>query len=370
MIFRVLITFFLFLLFSCRPFVKIFEDIEEAMYFKSSNIIESEFHDSLKVMTWNIRFGAGRIPYVGDSCGERSLMTEQETIEYLNKIINYINASQPDILLLQEVDLSSKRTDYLNQVQYILDETYFNYASYASGMDVAFAPKDGTGKLDFGNAIFSRWNISDAERIKLALRTDQPSYVQYFYLRRNILKVKIQLPNNQDIYAVNIHASAFATDNTKEKQMAKYKEVLDNLDNLGEYFVTGGDFNSLPPNANIIDFCEVDRCEGEIVHNDLDGGPHLEGSYFNNFDGESDLLTPFYNSYFPAIDLSLINNFEHLTHSTWNTNYNTLESESWSRKLDYLFTNIQNWTSTGNTDNSILKISDHAPLTANIYFNE
>ena len=213
-------------------------------------------------------------------------------------------------------------------------------------------------------------DISDAERIKLALRTDQPSYVQYFYLRRNILKVKIQLPNNQDIYAVNIHASAFATDNTKEKQMAKYKEVLDNLDNLGEYFVTGGDLNSLPPNANIIDFCEVDKCEGEIIHNDLDGGPHLEGSYFNNFDGESDLLTPFYNSYFPAIDPSLINNFEHLTHSTWNTNYNTLESESWSRKLDYLFTNIQNWTSTGNTDNSILKISDHAPVTANIYFNE
>ena len=368
--YKITIILSLVLLFSCSSFVKIFEDVEEAMYFQSSNIIDSEFYDSLKVMTWNIRFGGGRIPYVGDSCGDRSLMTEEETIGFLDKIVSYIKISQPDILLFQEIDLSSKRTDYLNQIQYILDKTYFNYASYASGMDVQFAPKDGTGKLDFGNAIFSRWKITDAERIKLALRTDQPSYVQYFYLRRNILKVKIELPNNQDIYAVNIHASAFATDDTKEKQMKKYSEVLDELNSMGEYFVSGGDFNSLPPNAQTIDFCAEDKCEGEKIHYEADGGPHLEGSYFNNFEGELDLLTPLYTAYYPAIDTSLVNNHKHLTHSTWNTNYSSLESESWSRKLDYLFTNYQNWTLTGDTDNSILETSDHAPVTAILYFNQ
>ena len=118
MLFRLLITFFLFLLFSCRPFVKIFEDIEEAMYFKSSNIIESEFGDSLKVMTWNIRFGGGRIPYVGDSCGDRSLMTEDETTGYLDKIISYIETSQPDILLFQEISNDTNDPPYYTQVRY------------------------------------------------------------------------------------------------------------------------------------------------------------------------------------------------------------------------------------------------------------
>jgi endonuclease/exonuclease/phosphatase family metal-dependent hydrolase len=372
MIFRLIIIFNLILLLSCRSLVNTFDSIEEGMYFKASNISESDFFDSLKVMTWNIRFGGGRIAYFGDSCGDRSLMTEDETVIYLDKIINHINnISKPDILLFQEIDLSSKRSAYLNQIQYILDKTYFNYAAYGSNWDVNFVPSDGIGKVNMGNAIFSRWKIKDAERIKLALRTDQKFYVQYGYLRRNILRAKIVLPNDQDIYAVNIHATAFATDDTKQKHIDKYKEVLDEINDRGEYFITGGDLNSLPPNAEIIDFCLQDMCDGDEFHSENSKGPyHREGSYFNNFEGEPDLVAPFYLSYYSAIDTALVNNPEHLTHSPWNDSYTDLESESWDRKLDYLFTNYQNWTSTGNTDNTISKTSDHAPVTAILYFNQ
>ena len=374
--YKITIILSLVLLFSCRSLVNTFDDIEKALYFESSNLADSEFYDSLKVMTWNIRFGGGRIAYFGDSCGDRSLMTEQETMGYLDKIINYINnISQPDILLFQEIDLSSKRSAYLNQIQYILDNTYFNFAAYASNWDVNFVPSDGIGKVNMGNAIFSRWKIKDAERIKLALRTDQPAYVQYGYLRRNILKAKIDLPNYNDIYAVNIHATAFATDDTKQKHLDQYKKVLDEINDLGEDFITGGDLNSLPPNANIIDFCEIDKCEDENLYYQIDpetgiNRPNLEGFFFNSFEGEPDLLKPIYNTYYPAIDTSLVNQKEHLTHSTWNNTYSSLESESWDRKLDYLFTNYQNWTITGDTDNSILETSDHAPVTAILYFNQ
>tara|TARA_B100001250_G_scaffold904_1_gene822 strand:- start:488 stop:1606 length:1119 start_codon:yes stop_codon:yes gene_type:complete len=370
--YKIIIILNVVLLFSCRSLVNTFDDIEKALIFESSNLLDSEFNDTLKVMTWNIRFGGGRIAYFGDSCGDRSLMTEQETMGYLDKIINYINnTSQPDILLFQEIDLSSKRSAYLNQIQYILDNTYFNYAAYASNWDVNFVPSDGIGKVNMGNAIFSRWEIKDAERIKLALRTDQPAYVQYGYLRRGILKAKIHLSNDHNIYAVNIHATAFATDDTKQKHIDKYKEILDDINNLGEYFVTGGDLNSLPPNAKTIDFCIQDMCEGDDFHSENSDDPyHREGSYFNNFEGEPDLVAPFYLSYYPAIDTALVNNPEHLTHSPWNDSYSTLESESWDRKLDYLFTNYQNWTSTGNTDNTISKTSDHAPVTAILYFNQ
>ena len=289
--YKITIILSLVLLFSCRSLVNTFDDIEKALYFESSNLADSEFHDSLKVMTWNIRFGGGRIAYFGDSCGDRSLMTEQETRGYLDKIINYINnISQPDILLFQEIDLSSKRSAYLNQIQYILDNTYFNFAAYASNWDVNFVPSDGIGKVNMGNAIFSRWKIKDAERIKLALRTDQPAYVQYGYLRRNILKAKIDLPNYNDIYAVNIHATAFATDDTKQKHLDQYKKVLDEINDMGEDFITGGDLNSLPPNANIRDFCEIDKCEEENLYYEIDpktgiNRPNLEGCFFNSFEG-------------------------------------------------------------------------------------
>jgi endonuclease/exonuclease/phosphatase family metal-dependent hydrolase len=319
-------------------------------------------------MTWNIRFGAGRIPFFGDSCGDRVLMTETETLGYMDSIIVYINSTQPDILLLQEVDISSKRSAYVNQLQYILDHTYLNYAAYASMWNAEIIASDGLGKVDAGNAIFSRWEITDAERIKLPLRTDQDALTQYFYLRRNILKAKINIPAELDItlYAVNIHATAFATDDTKEKHIDKYEEVLDDLDSQGFIFVTGGDLNSVPPGADPTDFCMDDICSDESFHTDANGGPHREGSYFNNFVGEPDLVQPFYASYSEAINLGSVEASEHFTHSPWNTISGT--TEDWDRKLDYLFTNYQDWSITGETHNNIRNISDHAPVSATLTF--
>jgi len=230
-------------LFSCRSLVTTYEDVESAIYYEDASQESAEFNDTLKVMTWNIRFGAARIPFFGDSCGDRVLMTQAETEGYLNSIVDYINSTEPDILLLQEVDISSKRSAYVNQLQYILDRTHLNYGVYASMWNAEIIPSDGLGRVDVGNAVLSRWEITDAERIQLPLRTDQDALTQYFYLRRNILKAKIALPIDKAFYAVNIHATAFATDDTKQKHIARYKEVLDDLDLLGATFVTGGDLN-------------------------------------------------------------------------------------------------------------------------------
>ena len=95
-------------LFSCRQLVTTFSDTEPAMYYTASTPNSEEFYDTLMVMTWNVRFGAARIPWFGDSCGDRVLMTESEVSINMDSIIVFINIEQPDILLLQEVDVSSK----------------------------------------------------------------------------------------------------------------------------------------------------------------------------------------------------------------------------------------------------------------------
>ena len=355
--------------FSCRSLVTTYEDVESAIYYEDASQDSAVFNDSLKVMTWNIRFGAGRIPFFGDSCGDRVLMTKAETISSLNLIVDYIDSTKPDILLLQEVDISSKRSAYVDQLQYILDNSsHLKYGVYASMWNAEIVASDGLGKVDVGNAILSCWEITDAERIKLSLRTDQDPLTQYFYLRRNILKAKINIDELGDtsLYAVNIHATAFATDDTKQKHIDKYKEVLEDLDSQDFIFVTGGDLNSVPPGADVTDFCEDDICSDESFHTDADGGPHREGSYFNNFVGEPDLVQPFYDSYSEAINLDDVVVSEHFTHSPWNTISDT--TEYWDRKLDYLFTNYQDWSITGVTHNNIKNISDHAPVSATLIF--
>ena len=110
------------ILFSCRSLVTTFDDIQDAVTFTApSKTDEPVSVDNLKIMTWNIRFGAARIPWFGDSCGDRVLMTESDVIANMDSIVSFINTESPDILLIQEIDISSKRSAYMNQVQYILE---------------------------------------------------------------------------------------------------------------------------------------------------------------------------------------------------------------------------------------------------------
>ena len=85
--------------FSCSSLVTTYEDVERANSYTASSLQdEPQNVESLIVMTWNIRFGAARIPFFGDSCGDRVLMKPAETEGYLNSIVDYINLTEPDIL--------------------------------------------------------------------------------------------------------------------------------------------------------------------------------------------------------------------------------------------------------------------------------
>jgi endonuclease/exonuclease/phosphatase family metal-dependent hydrolase len=282
-----------------------------------------------------------------------------------------------DIVLLQEVDVSSKRTGYMDQVQYLLDHTNLNYGCYAPMWKADYIASDGIGRIDAGNAILSKYKLTDAERIQLRLRTDQDELTQYFYLRRNIVKAKIPAlaQGAQDFYAVDIHATAFATDDTKQQHINKYIEVLGDIDANGDIFVTGGDLNSVPPGSKY-DFCLEDMCVVEqyidkdgnemAYHSDsLNNGPHKEGSYFNNFDNEKDLLVPLYDNYVPAIDTLSGANLDagHFTHAPSTSNHFG-PLVKYDRKLDYLFTNGIWDTGSGSTHQGAWELSDHMPVSA------
>ncbi len=349
---------------SCDPFVTQFEDSEAAVSYSASSNTQAETDISqLNVMTWNIRFGVGRLPWFGDSCGDNVIVQKSAVIDTLIKIAEFINTEDPDILLLQEVDVSSKRTGYLDQVQWLLDHTNFNYGVYASMWKADFIPSDGLGKVDAGNAILSKWPIDDAERIQLPLRGDQDALEQYFYLRRNILKSKIKLNDEKEIYALCTHTTAFATDDTKQKHIDKFYDVLASIDE-NEIFVAGGDLNALTSTYIGIerDFCEVDKCADDVCDGDIQDNLIYQGSYFNHLENEEELLNPLY-SFYPAIPLENTNLPENHTHSTWITSEDFVDSDGpLNRKLDYIFSSDP--LTIGTTHQTPFYLSDHAPVSA------
>jgi len=356
------------LILGCNdPFVTVFEDSSDAVMYEANSKSDSTYDSGgVKVVTWNIRFGIARFPFFGDSCGDDVILDDATIEENMAAIADYLHVMDADIVLLQEVDVSSKRTGYMDQVQYLLDNTNLNYGCYASMWKADFIPSDGIGRIDAGNAILSKYELSDAERIQLDLRTDQDGLTQYFYLRRNIVKAKIPalVQGAKDFYAVDIHATAFATDDTKQQHIDKYVETLAEIQSSGDYFVTGGDFNSIPPGADSTDFCDEDICSGESIHTDADGEPHKEGSYFENFSGEPDILVPLYDTYNSAIDTASYNLPEHFTHAPSTGMIDDTTATMYDRKLDYLFTNGIWENASSKTHQAVWELSDHLPVSA------
>ncbi len=340
---------------SCEPLATSFDETEEATYYSAVNIVPvPDTFSVIRVMTWNIRFGAGRIAWFGDACGNRVILSEEEVYSSLQAIADAINQAKPDILLLQEVDLNSKRSGYINQLQWLLDHTYFNYAVAGSQWKAQFIPSDGLGRLDEENVIFSRWKIGEAQRIQLALRNDQDELTRYFYERCCMVTGRIEIPGIDNFYAVNIHVSAFATDDTKQTQIIQLKDELDRIDGLGGYFVAGGDFNTLPPGSDTTDYCIQDMCSWESYHSAGDDPMHKEGS---NYEPEKHWLDALYASYQCAVPTAVYqaNQFKYFTHTTRGDHF-------WDRTLDYLFTNYQWVENSLVTHQEATKESDHAPV--------
>ena len=348
----------LLIIIGCDPLVTQFEAVEEAVYYTAAQITPATTTPAaVKVMTWNIRFGAGRMtPWFGDSCGDRVMLNKDEVHRGLEGLAARINEVNPDVLLLQEVDVKSKRTAYIDQVQWLLNHTALNYGAYATAWQAQYVPSDGLGRIDMGNAVLCKWPIGAAERIRLPQRGDQDALTRYFYLQRNMIKAKIEAPGMDNFYVVNIHSDAFSTDDTKHQHIIRFKQELDRLNNENALFVAGGDFNLLPPNSEKTDFCLEDRCEGESFHQPGDDPFHKEGS---NYSEEKTWLEDLYAAYQSDFSLAeyLENQSRYFTHAV-------RRDHPWDRKLDYLFTNGRWQPGSAVTHQDFVHESDHAPVSA------
>ncbi|HNW71291.1 MAG TPA: endonuclease/exonuclease/phosphatase family protein [Bacteroidales bacterium] len=344
---------------SCKPLATQYEEDEiiDAEYYEAASITPAPQPDSaIRAMTWNIRFGIGRSEWFGDACGNITVYSQEDVLPHLDAVIAKINEIKPDILLLQEVDMNSKRTSYLNELQYILDHTYFNYAAYVPEWRSQYIPSDGLGRMDMGLAILSPWPVNNAQRVQLALRGDQSSIEVYFYLRSCMITATVQIPGFKELSVVNIHASAFATDDTKHKHYQEFKAKLDEINSAGGCFLAGGDLNTIPPGSAKTDYCFEDMCPGETFHQEGTEPYHKDGSSYTD---EQDWLWPIYGTYQCALPLSvyLANQPAYFTHTTRPT-------ETFDRTLDYLFTNSHWVPGSVVTHQDAFYESDHCPVSS------
>ena len=102
---------------GCDPFHTGFEDFEAARYYEAKrggSVPEPK--PVLRAMNYNVKFGGGRIDFFFDCFGDRVLMSKEEVVRHLERLAEKIRAVDPDVLVVQELDVNSKRAAYVDQM--------------------------------------------------------------------------------------------------------------------------------------------------------------------------------------------------------------------------------------------------------------
>ena len=328
----------------CEPYAE--SNPQEAYRFKAEQLqsavpVVTDNQLQLRVMTWNIKYGALRIPFWFDCWGDRIHMSDQEVSRNMQEIYAMIKEANPDILLVQEIELHSQRSAYYDMIQGILKHTALNYAAYFPTWESRYIPSEGLGRMNLGNAIFSRYPINKAEHIPQVERGDQDAITKAFYIKRGIGRVEIEIKDTL-LASYVVHAEAYDVDGTKGKQIKQIHQVV-SQEQLP--FLLGGDFNELPPTAvKTEDF--LDERKTSLCSDDFKQPPYTPV-----------IMQPFYDDFQPAISLerygdSYGSQARFYTHSVLGEDEVNEEGVAgdWNRTLDYLFIDAQSSWLEGSTD--------------------
>jgi hypothetical protein len=282
----------------------------------------------------------------------------------MQDIYRLVNEYDPDILMTEEIEVNSRRSAYYDMVQGMLEGTRLNYGAYFQTWNSRYVPSEGVGRIDLGNAIFSKYPIDFAERIRQEDRTDQDGVTAMFYIHRMIGRAKIDVGEGRQVAAYVVHTEAYDQDGTKGRQI---QQIYDEVHKETLPFVLGGDFNELPPSA-----IKLEGFPDEV--------PTSIGTEFEQPPYTPEIMQKFYDDFVPYISLARYGDTEEeqaefFTHSVAGPLHADAEGnpQTWNRTLDYLFvTKADDWAP-GSTDvlqgpgrlgieSDPLWLSDHAPV--------
>lgn len=329
----------------------------------------------LRVVAWNVKYGAGRIPFWFDCWGDRVQMTKAEVTANMAANYKLLNEIKPDILMTEEIELNSRRSAYYDMIRGVLEHTDLNYAAYIETWNSRYIASEGVGRIHLGNAIFSRYPITFAERIRQVDRTDQDALTKMFYIHRAVGRAEIEVRPGLKVAALVAHTEAYDNDGTKRKHIQQIYELA-----LAEKlpFVVGGDFNELPPTAVKLQQFPDERTSA-VCGSDYAQPPYHPAD-----------MQKFYDDFQNFIDLPRYGTDEtaqarYYTHTVLGPDDKNDKGEPgfWNRTLDYLFIRKQDAWVPGSTDviqqkgqkvggdaglgpvieSDVLRLSDHAPVT-------
>lgn len=204
--------------------------------------------DSLTVMTWNTGYaGLGEDAEFFMDGGTSVMSADKEQVEEnLKGIQSQIQATNADVVLLQEVDQDAKRSYHIDGPQSYQEALPDYQSAYALNYKALYVPyplsPTTIGKVNAGVLTLSKYNMSEAERQSLPVSFSWP--VSAFNLKRCLLVSRIPVEgSDKELVLVNLHLEAYDDGEGKIAQTKQLKTLLETEATKGNYVIAGGDFN-------------------------------------------------------------------------------------------------------------------------------
>ncbi|MBN1500316.1 MAG: endonuclease/exonuclease/phosphatase family protein [Spirochaetes bacterium] len=213
-----------------------------------------------KVLSWNVQYMAGK-NYVffydeWDGSGPDVRPSSADIAATLKRVAEIITDENPDIILLQEMDYKSKRTDYQDQMSELLKLLPAEYSAHTDTFywKAAFVPHPKImGKVGMKLAVISKYKITSAVRYQLPLMPNN-YVVRNLQFKRAILEAVFPVENSSPVSFMSTHLDAFAQgSDTMQRQVQYVSDLLSKKNSENADWIIAGDFNLLPP-GNSYDF--------------------------------------------------------------------------------------------------------------------
>ena len=251
-IFCILLIFSLFLFYITISDYK--PDEVEMLAINNNQVKTIMLNEPISITTYNIGYASldEEQDFFSDGGKNSRASTKDKVKENLEGIVNIIDVLNPDILLLQEVDINSSRSYKINQKEYFSDK-YPNYGYvYGKNYDVPWVPVPvfkPMGKTESGIVTYSKFHTKNSYRYDLPGKEKWP--IQLFELDRCFTETRYQVENGKDLVVINLHLSAFDEGGFIRRQQLEYlKNHLNEEYKKNSYILVGGDWNHNLPDTD------------------------------------------------------------------------------------------------------------------------
>jgi endonuclease/exonuclease/phosphatase family metal-dependent hydrolase len=232
--------------------------------------------DSLTLVTWNIGYaGLGREMDFFYDGGKQVRPARFLYQRYWNGISKQIKAYRDtcDFVLLQEVDILSKRSYKNNQLMLIGEILKDYHHSFAINYKVPYVPVPVArpmGKVNSGIAVFSKKESKVSERYAFKGNYSWPT--RLFMLDRCFILNRYDAPGGKELVLINTHNSAFDDGELRREQLETLRSSMLEEYEKGNYVIAGGDWN-MNPEGFLVYMCTTGDMHYRIE-------PEIEPGYF------------------------------------------------------------------------------------------